>query len=444
MNSSTYQNLRMQFPVFRYEGFTLELENQNLVIHYNFSIEGLTSFISTFVFPEGRFEQTSIVPLLSRLGMIEALSYWKATCSPRFEIQVPDISSDEFDFWQHLYWEGLSEFRYRNVIKSSKEAFVNFSSSGTTQQLPCYQRTTTGNLVPIGGGKDSIVTLELLKPFRESNHLFYLNPRPACIRSGELGGYTPDQTTTVTRTLDKELFRLNKEGFLNGHTPYSALLAFTSLVTAALLEKEYIVLSNEGSASEGNVAGESVNHQYSKSLEFENSFRDYVRQFLTGNINYFSLLRPLHEAQIGKLFAQHPKYFSAFRSCNVGCYHDNWCSECSKCLFTALLLAPHITSTELATIFLSNPLDNTSLTEVLLDLCLPDRVKPFECVGTREESIASARFLLSRDTPFPLLTAVADKLPAGKSLHELLNDWSKEHNLPPECESLVWSATQND
>src|SRR5690606_31603188 len=121
-------------------------------------------------------------------------------------------------------------------------------------------------------------------------------------------GYSSDSLHIVKRTLDPELLELNRRGFLNGHTPFSALLAFSALCSALLCGREFIVLSNEGSASEGNVSGASVNHQYSKSFEFERLVKRYFEQFLTSEIQYFSLLRPLNELQIARIFAKHPKY----------------------------------------------------------------------------------------------------------------------------------------
>jgi len=59
-----------------------------------------------------------------------------------------------------------------------------------------------------------------------------------------------------------------------------------------------------------------INHQYSKSSEFEKKFRDYLTN-LTPSVSYFSLLRPLYELQIAKILAKLPQYHQVFKSCNV-------------------------------------------------------------------------------------------------------------------------------
>lgn len=105
---------------------------------------------------------------------------------------------------------------------------------------------------------------------------------------------------------------------MNGHTPFSAIVAFLSFYTAYLIGAEHIVLSNESSANEGNLSGASVNHQYSKSFAFEHDFQQYAHKNLMPDIHYFSLLRPFNELQIAKYFAALPQYHAVFRSCNAG------------------------------------------------------------------------------------------------------------------------------
>ena len=436
MSKRSYDTLRNDFPHFSYRGFEIVSDRDYDTIRYTFRIEGLQDFISTYRFPRRSsvLLLEELTPFVVRLGLIEALSYWKLTCSPNFDLDGLGISHEELPFWQHLFYNGLSEFRYVNGIISSEADFVQFHGTSKRSIEVLALPESSGNLIPIGGGKDSIVTLEALSSLKEDNTLFLLNPRPACTRSAEIAGYHKAQILEVSRSLDSRLLKLNAEGFLNGHTPFSALLAFTTLVGAALNGNRYIVLSNERSASEGNISGHEVNHQYSKSIDFEGRFRAYVRSFLSPDLEYFSFLRPLHEVQIARFFAMHEEYLPIFRSCNVGCYEDRWCERCPKCLFTALILAPFAS---LDSVFEHNPLENLDLQDLLLDLCLPDRVKPFECVGTREESTSCAQQLLNDNNPPRLLAALRERLPSHVELGRLLSDWNAEHFLPPSFEHLL-------
>jgi hypothetical protein len=237
------------------------------------------------------------------------------------------------------------------------------------------------------------VTLELLKkPDRFTILPFIINPRGATEKCCARAGFTAGNIAVMYRAIDPLLLEMNKRGFLNGHTPFSAMLAFYSTLAATLAGAKYIVLSNESSANEatvmtGGADGGGANHQYSKSFEFEQDFREYAARFLLGDIaEYFSLLRPLSEAHIAKIFSQHPQYFDVFKSCNVGSKTDSWCGHCAKCLFVYIILAPFLTPEVLQKIFNGkNLLDDMSLQKEFDKLIGNAAVKPFECVGTVSE-----------------------------------------------------------
>jgi len=200
----------------------------------------------------------------------------------------------------------------------------------------------------------------------------------------------------VKRTIDKKLLKLNRKGFLNGHTPFSAYLAFLTLLVATIFEYKEIAVSNEKSSDEGNVKylGKTINHQWSKSFEFEKKFRSYSGKYLVKNIKYFSHLRSLYEIQIAKLFSKYPKYFKIFLSCNEAYKTASgtkkpakkWCCNCSKCLFTYMILYPYLGKKELMKIFDKDIFENKKLLLTMQQLTGEKGFKPFECVGTGKES----------------------------------------------------------
>jgi len=237
-----------------------------------------------------------------------------------------------------------------------------------------------------------------------------MNPRGASSATANIAGFE-NNTIVIKRFLDKKLLELNEQGFLNGHTPFSALLAFVSVLSAAITGKKYIALSNESSANESTVVGTMVNHQYSKSLEFEADFREYVRESLTKDIHYFSLLRPLSELQIASIFAKNSAYFNDFRSCNVGSKTNIWCGKCSKCLFTFIILSPFIEPKVLVEIFGNNLLNNSELKQFFDELTGVADVKPFECVGTVDEvNIALCLAMKMYDGELPFLLKYFKKI----------------------------------
>lgn len=52
------------------------------------------------------------------------------------------------------------------------------------------------------------------------------------------------------RTMDAKLFEMNNAGYYNGHVPISGIIAFVLVTAAYLYDYNFIVMSNEKSASE--------------------------------------------------------------------------------------------------------------------------------------------------------------------------------------------------
>ena len=187
--------------------------------------------------------------------------------------------------------------------------------------------------------------------------------------------------------IDKNLLELNAQGFFNGHTPFSAIVAFITYLIAYLLGKKYIALSNEDSANQSNVNGENINHQYSKTYEFETDFRNFTNKYIDTEVEYFSMLRPITELQIAMLFSKLKQFHSIFKSCNVGSKTEpwKWCCNCPKCLFVYTILSPFLYKEELVNIFGEDLFEKENLKETFIELCGFGETKPFECVGTYEE-----------------------------------------------------------
>lgn len=390
-NHKKYLELRERFPFFEYQSYSFKINKQNLIAEFVFNISDKYLFKPTIKIPSRKFfaleklEKKDIEVFIFSIGMVELISYWKSACPPKVVVKPVKLDEEQVKWWKKLYFNGLGEFFYLNGISTRLNDFMEISSEGdrvNSSNLPVKEESV---IVPIGGGKDSVVTLELLKRGGVTVFPMVLNPREASISTIETAGLNLDLSIVVERKLDKELLRLNEEGFLNGHTPFSALLAFVSVMTAAISGIKNIALSNESSANESTVPGTNINHQYSKSIEFEEDFNWYLKRYLHHGINYFSFLRPVNELQIAKLFAGFPAHFDGFRSCNVGSKTDSWCGKCPKCLFTFIILSPFLSIEILESIFKKNLFNDKSLLPVFNELTGLSQVKPFECVGTPNE-----------------------------------------------------------
>lgn len=386
-----YTEYRKQYEIFKYKGFDLSEEDNEIKVVYHFEIEGLSEFNPKWSFPMGidSLEELKIngtfMKMIFSLGMVELISYWKICCPKKVIIYGYKLSEEQIDWWKELYFLGLGEYFYTNNIKATIEDFMEIISLGEDISMKCYPLgDNAGCLVPIGGGKDSSVSLELLRKSGENIKCFIINPRGATLNTVSAGGME-ENLIVVRRTLDKNMIELNKCGFLNGHTPYSAIVAFSSTIAAYLHNLKYITLSNEDSANESTVKGTDVNHQYSKSFKFEMDFHRYEEKYLGSNTLYFSLLRPLSELQIAGYFATLKAYHGIFRSCNVGSKEDIWCGHCPKCLFVYLILSPFLSFEELNDIFGSDMANDMTMKDTLDKLIGMVEEKPFECVGSRDE-----------------------------------------------------------
>lgn len=445
-----FNELRSKYPTFEYNSYDIIETETSFEVSYDFVVPGLTEFKPTWSFPkpQGRtLDEVSrrvFETAIFNLGMVEVVSYLKATCSPTLLVKCGALNEIQIEWYKKLYINGLGEFFYRNNIVEAMnlDTFLKIKVENENSEKLSIEEELSGNLVPVGGGKDSSLSLEVLKDM--DNICYIVNPRGASRDSAVVGGYNENKIYAPKRTIDTRLLELNKQGFLNGHTPFSAILAFSSYASAILLGRKNIVLSNEASANEANVSGTNINHQYSKSIEFENDFRQYVSKFICENgPNYFSLLRSLSEWQIVRAFVKTDKYFEVFKSCNVGSKQDIWCENCPKCLYVYIMVKAFLSDEDMDRIFKENMLDNEELRDIFNGLVYPNYDKPFECVGTKDEINLSLNMIVDR------LNKEGKELPAllkdfepnipdlDKAKADAINHWNEENNLTEEFEKVL-------
>lgn len=442
---------RKQYEIFRYTGFDVSKDEEDIKIEYHFSIDGLKEFSPKWKFPLGEHtveelkNNGTFMEMVFSLGMVELISYWKTACPKKVLVSGYKLCNEQIEWWKELYFLGLGEYFYTNGIKTTKEEFMEIISIGEENNLKKYPLTdNSGCLVPIGGGKDSSVSLELLKKSDENIRCYIINPRGATLDTVSVGGME-DNLIVAKRTLDKNMLELNRMGFLNGHTPYSAIVAFSSTIAAYLNNLRYITLSNEDSANESTVKGSDVNHQYSKSFKFEKDFHGYESEYIGSNTFYFSLLRPLSEFQIAGYFSKLKEYHAVFKSCNAGSKEDIWCGHCPKCLFVYLIMSPFLPLDDLKDIFGTDMLNDAKMIPILDKLIGMTEEKPFECVGSRDEVNTAICLAVekNRKTGLPLLFEYYKTTDLYKEYSQKSNGYFEKFNeenlLPEKFKKLVYS-----
>jgi len=408
----------------------------------SYAIDG-RELVETITFPWAPWptdasRQAAFFQALELLHLIAGVSYYKAVLASDMDLSQCRVEPQVADFLTTLYEQGLAEFAYVNDLDISQ--LVKFKSN-SDRPVSGFDLNLPGRaLVAMGGGKDSLVCLELL---RDAG----IEVQPVCVGGSTLIGDTAKAAglplIRIGRQISPLLSELNAEGAWNGHVPVTAINSAILVCAAILYGYSYVVFANEASADEATLTdadGNEVNHQYSKSLAFEQAFRQVTQQRVSADIEYFSLLRPYSEVAITSRFAQLRCYHPVFSSCNRNFHlggsriEGRWCGQCPKCRFAALALAPFLTAAQLIDIQGTDLLNREDQMDGFRELCGLDSDKPFECVGSIAESRSAFQALAGmKDWSDKAVVAEFGQLPeiqqAGKLALE--PDFSSPHCIPP-------------
>ncbi|MGQ0663319.1 MAG: endonuclease domain-containing protein [Pseudomonadota bacterium] len=386
---------------FRFTSFDYEEASATARLRYAF--DDRYAFEETFTF-EGaptRLDPTrraALAVALRHLHLAAGVSYYKAFAPPRLVVDGPPLDPSSARFFTDFYLNGLGEFAYLNGL--DLEGRIEFPSDPRAASAPASLALARRTAVPVGGGKDSILTIEALKAAGEPIVLIAIGrPRPIA----EVMAVAGVPAIAVRRQLSPLILDLNARGALNGHVPITGILAFVLAAAAVLYGFDTVAMSNERSANVGNLTrdGFKINHQYSKSLAFERALSAHFHARVLPTFTYFSFLRPLSELGIAKRFAGLPAYHGVFSSCNGafklgGGAWSRWCRDCAKCRFVFLALAPFLDKARLLDIFGGDLLDADDQETGFRELMGLSGHKPFECVGETQESAAAMGALIGR------------------------------------------------
>lgn len=406
---------------FHYVGYGLDHRTPGrvrLVCHYALDDLPFTEQI-TFLRPEGTDAPWPAVepddPALHRaahlLHLLAGISYYKAAAPPVIEVPEPGLTPAERRLLEAFYLDGLGEYAFRNELDLTGLRIVAPERApGSPVSGAVAGRPLDRPLIPFGGGLDSIVTVEGIRPRVSDPALFVVareGDRFAAIETALAVAGLP--VVRAERLLDPKILRSRDLGYRNGHVPVTGVISAIA-VTAALLDgRDAVVMSNEWSASSGNAErnGRVVNHQWSKSLTFEDLFRAALAEAIPASagaagpgspggaaVEYYSWLRPFSELWVADRFLPLERYHLSFRSCNRA-FHidpahrlDHWCGHCDKCAFIDLILSPFLPRERLEAVFTAGPepLANAELIGPFRALLgLSGDIKPFECVGDVDE-----------------------------------------------------------
>jgi hypothetical protein len=353
--------------------------------------------------PPDASRQAAFERALRILHLIAGISYYKAGLGCKIRLRDASALRGLGDFLRELYVEGLGEFGHVNGIDPA--GLITFPAEETSARpfTECPELSLADRaLLALGGGKDSLVGLELAQAAG-------LEVLPVCVGSSALIGETAKAAgrplLRIGRQLAPELAEMNRAGAWNGHVPVTAINSAILLCASLLYGYRFIVLSNERSADEPTLTtadGRALNHQYSKSSAFERAFRRVIATQVSRAIEYFSIVRPLSEVGIVQRFSSLTEFHPVYSSCNRNFHIDGprvsarWCRDCPKCRFAALSLALFLSPGEVRAIQGGDLLNDPAQEAGYRALCRLGREKPFECVGEAGESRAALLALSDR------------------------------------------------
>jgi len=412
-----------KFSSFIFESYKLDREKK--IASFYYSYDGQIKFTEVIDFSKDKINWKKVNlkllnAVLFNLHLAIGVGYYKAYLPKKIIIKSGELNKSQAEFWNNIYLKGLGEFFYRNKIDF--RGLINFPYKNI-KATPVNGKLRDRCLSPIGGGKDSCLAAEKLKELGKEFSLFSLRTSKIQTDTAKIIGAP---YFYYDRTIDPGLFKLNEEGAYNGHVPISNIYIWTCMLAAVLNDYSALVFANEQSSNFGNVKylGLNINHQYSKSGEFEKLLSDYIKDNVSPDLSFFSILRPYSELKIVKEFSKYPKYFPVFSSCNTNFKitkksEKRWCGVCPKCAFTFSLMASYNPIEKVSKIFGKNLFEDKKLLPLFQELWGEKKFKPFDCVGTPEE--VRAAFTLA------IKQAAVKKTTVG-------NYFSK--NIPTEPENL--------
>lgn len=378
------------FDTFIFSSYDFNADSKKATFRYSFDNEFVfeESFVFDFEFID--YDAPALDRAMQNLFFMAGISYYKMYPSDSIAINQGQLDQQDATFFAEVYQKGLGEFFYVNDL--SPNTVVPFEQNTIEQtQKDLSDKEPSGQLIGIGGGKDSLLTAEYLRELPDTK-TWSLGHKQQLQKLVEAIGLPHFY---VHRTLDPSIQKHNDQGARNGHIPISAVIAMCGTVVAILSGKSDVVTSNEYSANEPTLTyrGTPINHQYSKSQDFEELYQDLLRRQFAGPLNFYSFLRPMSELFIVEKFIAEglfDKYAGSFSSCNRAFRQNSnalsWCGECPKCAFSYLAFSAFIDNDKLRQLFDRDLLSDERLHKTYEQLLGIHGDKPLECVGEVKES----------------------------------------------------------
>ncbi len=399
----------MSIPAFEFVGYDFDQNNLRATFNYRGgNTKNPLEFTEIVEFPDRALNAPDfgkIKPLLDRAMLLAFIaigtSYYKAFPTKTVKLDKK-LSTAQADFFNVIYQDGLSQFAFENKLE--RKNLAHFASDDTAEKAGPLAYDGEGKLVLQSGGKDSLLTANLLVEKGEPWTALYISSDGNCPKI--LNDIGAKKLQIITRKIDLDNLSKAKDlGGKNGHVPVTYINIAIALIQAILNGQNEVITSigREGEELHSTIKSTNgepdlpVNHQWSKTKAAEDLLNAYIKSDISPNLKVHSILREYSELKIAELFANKcwDKFGHRFSSCNRANYgqgNDNtklhWCGDCAKCANSYLLFAPFIPATDQNTLFKNGQslFKNPNLIEIFKGLLgVDDVMKPFECIGEINE-----------------------------------------------------------
>ena len=136
--------------------------------------------VERLVFPDARLpppeRAAAFEAALDLLHAIAGISYYKAGVPPDLKFDTRAPSAPTAAFLDALYLHGLGEFAYQNRL--DLRGRIRFPSRAGPETAAAALGLPRRTLVPIGAGKDSLVSVEILKAAGEPASATWIGNSP--------------------------------------------------------------------------------------------------------------------------------------------------------------------------------------------------------------------------------------------------------------------------
>ena len=238
---------------FRYDAYELDPVRRQLTCRYSV---GSRHFFEQVTFDAGGdWDQPALDAAARLVFLLAGVSYFKTSAPSVIDLGAHGTTGQERAFLRTFYLEGLGEFAYRNELDLSDLRVVG-PELDRSRPVP-YEPRRGRPLVPFGGGIDSIVTVESIRARYPESSLFVVGrPGDRFEAIEQAAAVTGLRVVRAEREVDPTVVRSRELGYLNGHVPVTGILSAIAVMAAVLGGHDAVVMSNERSASAGNLVVE--------------------------------------------------------------------------------------------------------------------------------------------------------------------------------------------